>query len=81
MIYRSLNDRYRTKIYVSDGCKKITGYNPEDLIGNNKICFNDLIPKEYRSFVQRTWLKKLKAKESVRIEYPITTADGKLNGF
>ncbi len=34
--YRCPNDKNWTMEYISDGCKKITGYAPNDFI-NNKI--------------------------------------------
>ncbi len=52
MIFRCLNESNWTMEYVSEGCKNLTGYNPDELINNAKIKFGDLI---YPADRQRVW--------------------------
>ncbi len=44
MVYQCLNDPPNyTFTFVSDGCFKLTGYSPEELLNNNAIQFFDMI--------------------------------------
>ncbi|MCT7987535.1 PAS domain-containing sensor histidine kinase [Laspinema olomoucense] len=43
MVYRCKNDRNWTMEFVSDGCIQLTGYNPEELIGNHQFSFSKII--------------------------------------
>jgi len=75
-VYRCANDRAWTMIYVSEGCREITGYGPEDFIGNKTLPFNDIVREEYREEMWRKWQKVLSRREPFVEEYPITTAGG-----
>jgi PAS domain-containing protein len=37
--------------YLSQGCYELTGYDPEEIIGNSKISFGNLVLDKYRSFL------------------------------
>lgn len=76
MAYRCLNDENWTMIFVSQGCLSLTGYQPEDLLGNKKISYNELILPEYRKYIYELWQQKLKSRRSVESEYEIKTVDG-----
>ncbi len=52
MAYRCLNDEDWTMEFVSGGCLPMTGYTPEQLIGNKDAAFGELIFPEDR---QRVW--------------------------
>ena len=43
MAYRCLNDPQWTMLFVSDGCRELTGYSPAELTGKGQINFADLI--------------------------------------
>ena len=43
-VYRCANDRDWTMLFMSDGCRDITGYAPEDFLQNKRLAFNDLVP-------------------------------------
>lgn len=77
-IYRCSNDQNWTMHFISDGCKNITGYSPNDFIKNKKITFNDLIHPDYRKPIWKKWQKILKDKSVFEFEYPIITKTGKL---
>ncbi|MDR1930404.1 MAG: response regulator [Treponema sp.] len=44
MVYQCLNDPpHFTFTFVSEGCEKLTGYTPEELLGNNAVKFFDMV--------------------------------------
>ncbi len=77
MIYRCRNDRNWTMDYIAGTCREITGYEPEDLINNNKISYNDLIIPEHREYLWKKWQEVLARREVFEDEYRIRTADGR----
>lgn len=78
MIYRCRNDRNWTMEFVSGGCVALTGYMAEDLIGNRRIAFNDLILPENRAEVWEKWQDILKIHGVFQGEYAIKTATGQI---
>ncbi len=78
IVYRCKNDRDWTMETISDGCFDLTGYQPEDLIGNKVLSFNDLIDVEYKDYLWETWQLVLKEKGIFEYEYPIHTASGEI---
>lgn len=78
MVYRCRNDRNWTMEYIAGRCREITGYEPDDLIGNKKLSYNDLIIPQHRDYLWNKWQKVLAAGEAFEDEYQIMTADGKI---
>lgn len=78
MVYRCRNDRHWTMEYIAGTCREITGYEPEDLIGNRRLAFNDLILPEYREYLWKKWQQVLEKREVFEDEYQIRTADGRI---
>lgn len=76
LVYRCRNDRDWTMEYLSPACKEITGYEPEELIGNRIISFNDLIHPDHRKRLWEKWQKLLSQQAVFEDEYPITTKSG-----
>jgi diguanylate cyclase (GGDEF)-like protein/PAS domain S-box-containing protein len=77
MAYRCNYDPQWTMEFVSEGCYRLTGYKPEDLLYNNKISYNDIIKPEYRLYLWNTWTELvINKKLYFREEYMITTASG-----
>ena len=72
-VYRCANDTDWTMEFISEGCKDITGYKPEDFIGNKTLTFNDIIHPDYRTNIWNNWQKILKEKKYFEFEYPIIT--------
>ncbi|MDR1922533.1 MAG: response regulator [Candidatus Adiutrix sp.] len=56
-----------TMEYMSEGCLEMTGYPPEDIVGNNKLCFFDIVHPDD--------LPKLKAENEVTlmVDQPLDT--------
>ena len=75
MTYRCRYDKQWTMEYVSENCKRLTGYNKKDLIGNRIISYNDLILPEYREDIWKVWAEAVLSHQPVYIEYVILTAD------
>lgn len=61
-IYRCRNDKHWTMEFISEGCKDITGFSPDDFINNNKLAFNDIIHPEYKVVLWNEWQIILKEK-------------------
>ncbi len=78
MSYRCRNDRQWTMEFVSEGCNTLTGYQPEDLLYNNKLSYNDLIHSDDREWIWVKWQDVLKSRRKFAEEYRILTNDGRL---
>ncbi|MES1166981.1 MAG: PAS domain S-box protein, partial [Pseudomonadota bacterium] len=76
MSYRCRNDPQWTMEFVSEGCRALTGYAPEDLLGNLRIAFADLMLEEYRTGVWDEVQAALQARRPFEIVYRIRRADG-----
>src|SRR5450830_1078170 len=75
-VYRCENGRDWTMSFISDGCRDITGYAPENFMHNKKLTFNDIIRQDYR---ERVWVNVqdcLQQKKAFQHEYPIVVASG-----
>jgi len=77
MAYRGLYDKKWTMLFVSDGCKELTGYLPEQLIANRDLSYNDIIAEEYRDLLWLAWIDVLHERKYFRYEYEIITNDHK----
>ena len=76
MAYRCRYDRDWTMEFASEGCRGLTGYSPEDLVGNRRLAFNDLILPEYREQLWAAWTDGIARRRPVQVEYEIRTAGG-----
>ena len=75
-VYRCENDRDWTMSFISDGCRDITGYAPEDFLQNRKLTFNDIVRPDYRGRVWQNVQDCLRQKKAFQHEYPILVASG-----
>ena len=75
VVYKCKFDQNWTMEYLSQGCEAVTGYKPEELIGNNLVSFNDLIIDKYKIAVRNKWIDAIENKGFVKIEYEIKTKD------
>jgi len=76
LVYRCKNDPDWTMEIVSEGCFALTGYEPDDLIGNKKLSFNDLIAPNHKADVWNDWQAAIAEKRPYTGEYQIISADG-----
>ncbi|MEA4870521.1 MAG: PAS domain S-box protein [Christensenella sp.] len=76
MAYRCAYDRNWTMQFVSSGCFDLTGYLPNELIGNACISFNEIICQEYREPIWMESSAHLSEHQGNRYEYEILTASG-----
>ena len=75
-VYRCLADRNWTMLYVSEGCARITGYQPSALIENRDLAFNDLIDPSCQEAIWQKWQTALETRTVFEGEYPIHRSDG-----
>ncbi len=75
-VYRCANDRNWTMEYVSDGCREVTGYEPDDFIGNQTLTYNDIVAPDFREPLWRKWQDVLSRKAVFADEYPIIAKGG-----
>jgi PAS domain S-box-containing protein len=76
MVYRCRNDQHWTMEFVSVGCLALTGYNPEDLLLNNRVSFEEITHPEDRERVRAEIRSALAMRRRYEIEYRILHADG-----
>jgi len=76
MAYRCCNDPDWTMEFVSAGCSELTGYAPEDLVGNRQKSYGDLIHPEDRESMWQSVQAALRERRPFQFNYRITTASG-----
>ena len=78
MVYRSRNDADWTMEFVSDGCIRLTGYPPKDLLLNARITYESLIHPEDCKRVRDAGQEAIDQRRRFDIEYRILRADGEV---
>jgi PAS domain S-box-containing protein len=78
-VYRCKNDRFWTMEYLSDNFQKITGYRPDEVIGNKFLSFNDLIHPDHQERIWVKWQTELRKHKTIQDEYPIITKSGEIH--
>lgn len=76
MAYRCDNDRNWTMEFVSQGCRQLTGYTPDDLLGNERRSFNELIHPDDREMVWKSVQDGVKNRTTFKMKYRIMTRSG-----
>lgn len=76
MVYRCLNDSDWTMLEVSPGCRTVTGYPPEAVLGNATLSYASLIVPEDRIQVSATVQEALAEHRPFQLHYRIRHADG-----
>jgi diguanylate cyclase (GGDEF)-like protein/PAS domain S-box-containing protein len=74
--YRCKYDREWTMLFLSEGCYKLTGYKPEELVNNKSLSFNQLISPEYRDIIWEEWGHVIVSQKPFQFEYEIICASG-----
>jgi PAS domain S-box-containing protein len=78
MAYRCLNDGAWTMEFVSGGCRDLTGYDPEALIGNRLKSFEAITEAEDRKGVREIISRAVERNEAFELTYRIRTREGAL---
>jgi len=76
MAYRCQNDRDWTMEFISEGCIELTGYQPDDLIGNKVRSFNSLVDEKDQNPIWQTVQDALKRRVPFQLQYRIRTRNG-----
>jgi len=76
--YRCCWDRDWTMIFLSEGCRSLTGYDVEDLIGNRTLSFNDLIHEEDEHRAAAIVRGAVESDQPFELTYRIRRADGEI---
>ena len=78
MVYRCRDDEFWTMEFVSEGCRTVTGYRPEDLLFNSRISYEEVTHPEDRARVRATIRDALAAGRRFDVAYRILRADGEV---
>lgn len=76
MLYRCLNNRHWTMLFMSEGCYELTGYHADVFTGERQMPYNDVIHPEDRQYVAKKVAEGLKRSNSFEIEYRIIESEG-----
>lgn len=76
MAYRCRNDRDWTMLFVSEGCRELTGYSPEEILENKGVSYGDVIHEDDRDYVWDEVQRALGSEEPFKMTYRIRTAGG-----
>ncbi len=76
MVYFCRNDHRRTMKYVNEECLALTGFSPEELIGNSCIHCSELVHPEDRENVLESIQKALQIHKTFKITYRIIKKNG-----
>ncbi len=76
MAYQCCLDPEWTMLFVSEGCRELTGYEPSDLVGNRRLSYGSLILEEDREVVVAGVREAVAEGQPYRIGYRIRHAGG-----
>ncbi len=77
MVYRCRDDADWTMEFVSEGCTRLTGYAPEDLLLNGRLSYEELTHPDDRQRVRETIHAAVAEDRRFHVEYRIQHADGR----
>ncbi|HMA76599.1 MAG TPA: PAS domain S-box protein, partial [Candidatus Krumholzibacteriaceae bacterium] len=78
MAYRCRNTPGWTMEFVSDGCRELTGYEPEEILNDRVISYEEVIHPEDRMMVRETVDKALEKGKHFEMHYRIITRERKV---
>jgi len=73
--YRCVNDFRWTSEFVSEGCREVTGYSPDDFV-QRRVYWNDFIHPDDRVTVREQVQQAIAAGRPFQVRYRIRTASG-----
>ncbi len=74
--FRMLIDDQWTVRFISAGCFRLTGYTPEDILGNRRVSYEDLTHPDDRGWVREKIMAALAARRAYDVIYRLITAEG-----
>jgi PAS domain S-box-containing protein len=75
MVYRCRNDDDWTMLFVSNACKALTGYSPEDILDNRRVSYASLIHPGDRDMVRREVAESVRARRAFHCTYRLVTRE------
>jgi diguanylate cyclase (GGDEF)-like protein/PAS domain S-box-containing protein len=78
MVYRCRDDDSWTMEFVSEGCQRLTGYEPSELLLNGRVSYEELTHPDDRARVRDAINAAISANRRFDIEYRIRRADGQV---
>ncbi|MCE1189330.1 MAG: PAS domain S-box protein [Ignavibacteria bacterium] len=76
VVYRCKVDEARTMLFLSEGCKNLTGYLPSSILLNSSISFMSIVVPEDRENLYEVIGAAVYTKDSFTVEYRLQNADG-----
>lgn len=77
MAYRARNDEHWTMEFVSEGLRRLAGYAPEDVVGNNALSWERVIHPDDRAWVRRHFEERARPGLRCEVTYRIVTVEGR----
>ena len=78
MAYRCLDDDHWSMLFVSQGCRDLTGHAPRDLVRGGRVTWESLTHPEDRVRVRAQIRQALTDGRRYQLQYRIVTCDGQL---
>ena len=78
MVYRCRDDQSWTMEFVSEGCLRLTGYDADDLLLNNRVSYESITHPEDRARVREEIHNELALRKRFDVEYRIVHASGEV---
>ncbi len=76
IVYQCRNDEFWTMEFIGGQCYEITGYRPEQFLGNAEISFAELQLPEEQAALQQAVDQAIAHKEPYEVAYTLITKDG-----
>jgi len=76
MVYCCLCDENWTMVFISQGCRGLTGYEPRDMLYNHRISYEQITHKADREWVRKRVIDMANAGQAFEAEYRIVHANG-----
>lgn len=75
MAYRCLDNDNWTMLFVSEGCLKLTGYQPDEIVNDRVISYADIIHPDDRDEVAQAVTASVSQQKAYTVTYRITRKD------
>lgn len=79
MAYRCKPDSQWSMMYISEGCFALTGYNPDEILGNRVIAYGDLVHPDDQQLVADQIQEAIQNRRPFEITYRILTKSKETN--